>query len=563
MTDHRVNAPQTETLPSEHLIRTRYDVEFDARSDVWQIDGKKNLNVATFRAQVSAGLLPGLELTLRDAARRYSPSTLEQYLAAVKHYRRIMQDGRKIARWDLAAFQTYRATLLRDFGHEDYLRQIRSLLTNWRNARHPGVSQDLIDELNQMKLKPAEYGRAVRVKDGSKGALAPLELHSVLQGLHDGAEHGSLRLGEYCLGFFHVMSGRRPKQTASMKCVDIIETMGDPEPEFPEGRMRHLIAVPRAKQAGHGFRETRRAIDLTPTNFLVFRAQRDSVQEDFKHRLRSMNWAVQPKDLKHVLGQLPLFPDWNAIDKGLSSSARQLSDGEHAKAINWLLESVTTAAFHLAAQTLASQARRICESVVAASDGGSPLHVTPARLRHTKGTDLAREGLPRHVIAWLLDHSTSRSADIYVDNIPEHAAEVNEALGTSTTLKRFASAFRGTLVDAESNASAGDKPTLSRIAYGGKGTATCGLLKQCGLDDGIPYACYTCSHFQPWLDGPHDELLSELQAERAQAVEELGEESPVSRKRDRLIGAVQQVIVLVNMRRTELSATGKSGDSDE
>lgn len=125
-------------------------------------------------------------------------------------------------------------------------------------------------------------------------------------------------------------------------------------------------------------------------------------------------------------------------------------------------------------------------------------------------------------------------------------------MSTSLTLQRFASAFRGTLVDSEADAVAGGDPE-SRVAYKGQNAATCGHLKQCGLDGGLPHACYTCSHFQPWLDGPHAEFLAELQAERADQVAQLGADSPVAKRRDKLIGAVERVILLCDARRAELS----------
>lgn len=534
------------------LVRTRYGIEFDAREDWWPIDGRQGISVGPLRALVSPALRDGLELTLRDCARRYSWATISQFCWALRHLQKTIFGADLIGGWRLADLRKYRAALIKEFGHEDYLRHIRSFLTNWHKARHPGVTDELIAALKEMRLKGVEAGRAVRVMDPDKGPLSPDELHSLLQGLNDAAESGRLDLDAFSLAYLHLMTGRRPKQIAHLKCKDVVQRLGDPESAFPQGRPLYLLAIPRAKQRGHVFRETRRAIDLTPQNFQLFQAQRDSVQAMFRERLAGQGWALQSGDLEHLLDELPLYPSWGQIDKALEEATSLREGGRHGRALEAMRADASGSAWHWTPHELGQRLVRICESVGTRSRDGESLQINAARLRHTKGTDLAREGLPVNVIAWLLDHSTSRSAEIYVDNLPEHAAQINEAMSKSIVMQRFASAFRGTLVDSEADAVGGSDPSHSRLAYGGKGTATCGHLKQCGLDGGVPHACYTCSHFQPWLDGPHEQFLADLLKEREDAVAALGPDSPVAKRRDVLIAAVANVVDLCRTRRAEL-----------
>lgn len=378
----------------------------------------------------------------------------------------------------------------------------------------------------------------------------------LLGGLIDAAEAGKLSIGDFSLAYLHVCTGRRPIQSASLKCKDVIQTSGEAEPGFPNGRPIFLLAVPRAKQRGHTFRETRRAVDLTVSNFQVFRAQCDDVQHNFQELLDKAGWQLQSADLRSLLDELPLYPSWPSVTEALELASQMRQAGQHGKAVAALRLDAETMAWHCKPNNLGARLSSICATVEVIGRDGKPLQVSATRLRHTKGTDLAREGLPSHLIAWLLDHSTSRSADIYVDNLPEHAAEIDRAISKSPTLQRFAEAFRGTLVDSEKDAIGGSDPEHSRLAYRGKGAATCGHLKQCGLDGGVPHACYTCSHFQPWLDGPHEQFLADLQAERAHLVSELGADSPVAKRRDKLIVAVGNVVQLCAARRVELEAAG-------
>lgn len=556
----RMRAPSLGTDTSaSHIVSTRYGIEFDAREDWWPINGKQGIDIGSIRALIAPTLLPGLEATLRHASTKYSWATLTQYRWALAHFQRTCFPAGTITTWQITDIRRYRQILLAEFGHEDYLRHLRSLLVNWHGGRHPGVSDSLLASLKEMRLKGIEPGRAVRVMDPQNGPLTPEESHHLMQSLNDAAEAGHLGIGEFSLAYFHICTGRRPIQSAALKCQDVREEPGEPEPGFPHGRPVHLLTVPRAKQRGHAFRETRRAIDLTPDNYQVFRAQRLSVEHTFLALLERGGWELQPADLQTLLRELPLYPSWPAITEAVELAGQMRHAGEHGKALQALQMDAKGMAWHATASTMGDRLKAMCRSIQATGRDGKPLRVTPARLRHTKGTDLAREGLPAGLIAWLLDHSTSRSAELYIDNLPEHAAEIDRAVSTSPTLQRLASAFRGTLVDSEADAIGGNDPQ-SRLAYRGKNAATCGQLKQCGLDGGVPHACYTCSHFQPWLDGPHEDFLRDLQSERANLVAQLGSDSPVAKRRDKLIGAVQRVIHLCQARRTELDGAAIAGE---
>ncbi|GHD82424.1 site-specific integrase [Vogesella fluminis] len=542
--------------PDSHIVRTRYDIEFDAREGWWPIDGKQGLDVELMRALVSPALQPGLEATLRHACTKYSWATLNQYRWALSKFREICFPDGPIISWKIADFRRYRKALLSKFGHEDYLRHLRSLLVNWHSGRHAGVSDELIASLKEMRLKGVESGRAVRTMDQDDGPLSTEELHHILQDLNDAAEAGGLDIEEFSLAYFHLTTGRRPSQSAALKCKDVQECEGDPEPGASKGPTLYLLAVPRAKQRGHAFRESRRAIDLTPDNFKVFLALREHTKHAFTAALDLRGWRLQPSDLQALQSELPLYPEWPAIIETLDQATQRREGGEHGSALQALYQDAKGMAWHSTPAAIGQRLIAIFRSVQTQERKGKLLHVTATRLRYTKGTELAREGLSANLIAWLLDHSTSRSAEIYIDNLPEHASDISRAITTSPILQHFASAFRGTLVDSEADAVAGHD-VRSRVTYHGKNAATCGQLKQCGLDDGIPHACYTCSHFQPWLDGPHEEFLRELMAERANLATELGLDSPVTKRRDKLIGAVQNVIQLCHARRSELNAAAE------
>jgi hypothetical protein len=72
---------------------------------------------------------------------------------------------------------------------------------------------------------------------------------------------------------------------------------------------------------------------------------------------------------------------------------------------------------------------------------------------------------------------------------------------------------------------------------------------QWGIDIQIP--CYTCSHFQALLDGPHEAIRSELIAEK-QRLAEISGDGALATANDHTILAVAQVIQKCKERRAEL-----------
>jgi len=66
----------------------------------------------------------------------------------------------------------------------------------------------------------------------------------------------------------------------------------------------------------------------------------------------------------------------------------------------------------------------------------------------------------------------------------------------------------------------------------------CGKFGFCGSL--APIACYTCSNFQPWLDGPHDAVLMHLISERERLL--VGSDIRIASINDRTILAVAEVV---------------------
>jgi hypothetical protein len=79
---------------------------------------------------------------------------------------------------------------------------------------------------------------------------------------------------------------------------------------------------------------------------------------------------------------------------------------------------------------------------------------------------------------------------------------------------------------------------------------TCGHYGFCGAL--APIACYTCRNFQPWLDGPHEDVLNSLMTERERVLQ-ITRDQTIASVNDRTILAVTQVIQVCEKRRATLN----------
>ena len=102
--------------------------------------------------------------------------------------------------------------------------------------------------------------------------------------------------------------------------------------------------------------------------------------------------------------------------------------------------------------------------------------------------------------------------------------------------------FAGVLIRREVDATRGYDPASRivdlRIDRSGAPMGSCGTHSFCGFS--APIACYTCKSFQPWLDGPHEAVLSHL-LDRRQVLLDTTDKR-VASINDRTILAVAEVI---------------------
>jgi Phage integrase family len=180
---------------------------------------------------------------------------------------------------------------------------------------------------------------------------------------------------------------------------------------------------------------------------------------------------------------------------------------------------------------------------------GGPLHITTRRFRYTLASRLFDQGGSQYEVADALDHSDLQNVQVYFDVHSNIVVHVDRA--TALALAPRAQAF-AKIVEREQDAERGDQKG-SRCYYGDREreisepVGTCGNHSFCNIA-AAPLACYTCSMFQPWMDGPHDLVLDSLITGREKRAE-LGLNPKMVAIHDHVIIEVAGVIQrIANMR---------------
>jgi integrase len=378
-----------------------------------------------------------------------------------------------------------------------------------------------VELLQGWTLRGAIKGDAVKRLDPRQGPLTEIELQSFNEGAVRVYESRAIDLYRLALCLLQSNTGRRPVQITNLRMGDLDCLARD-----RKGHQLFTINIPRAKQYGQQFRESLKPFAMTPELWAVVTAHKRECIEDVE---RMLGFELEDSDKL----ALPLFPNWSKLSqvKTVDDLRREsVSDSLHlqSREVPPLLQDVASLANCVSERT------------------GEILKLNARRFRYTTGTRAARAGLGPMIIAELLDESDTQNVHVYTKNVPENAAAIEAAV--RDLLLPYANAFQGNVVDKEHDAARGTDLT-SRVKFKGTGTGTCGSYGICGAN--VPIPCYTCVHFQPWLDGPHEQVYDFLVTQRDQILQ-ITQDAELAGANDRTIAAVAEVLVRCQERRQEL-----------
>ena len=494
------------TANKDIYFKSKSGYEFKKSSMNWTLDKNNKVNVGAVRKRLDNGFRDGYVNTLVYYATNYSGGYTNNINSRVLE----LMLSTNASKLTTSVLINYRSMLTNE--NEWLLGSIKAFFNKWYELGHDGLSEDFIDLINSWKFSGAEKGKPIKQLDPEKGPLSDIELLAFNEGTIQAYEKNKLTISELAMGLISSNTGRRGIQISHLKIRDVLESKNI------KGEQCYFINIPRAKQQSTNFREQFKLFAITFELWVILKAQvslsKKLIKECIKTEIQNFDWS-----------EMPLFPDFKAF--------------ENVCSIDELKELLHTDYFHIKSGTITRTLKRSVKySNIHSERTGKLLNISAYRFRYTTGTRAAREGHGPMVIAELLDHSDNQSAGVYVKNIPDHVKALDQAVGHQLII--YAQAFSGTLVRNEKSAHRGEDIGSRIKGYEGE-MGTCGSHGFCGAN--VPVPCYTCIHFQPWLDGPHENVYERLIEERERLIQ-LNGDVGIASVNDRSILAVAHVIHL-------------------
>lgn len=509
---------QPSVIRGPHRAVSKDGYTFDVRTDHWKLN--KDVTVALGRAsELPEPVQSGFRATLQRYAEEASAAHVYNMAARFDEF---LRDTGSV-QLEVAGLLNWRAML----GHsrEYHLGALKGFLLAWHDYGFPGVSDDVADLLNGWRIKGNDKGVAVITASPEAGPYTDIEVQGLLDWANSAVSRHEIPFSDYAYFLTLLMTARRPVQIAALRGKDIVEEKGGSGTLF-------RLNVPRAKQRGGGFRRSFRSLAIIEDLAIVLREQFARSVASIEKKLG----VTLPESLKT---EVPVFVNASAVNDLTDLSAlRDCLLGAKPDVMH-----ATTAMLDTALGRLA----RLCDA--RSERTGQPIHVSATRFRYTRGTKLRREGFSAFVIAELLDHSDIQNVSVYTKNTAQEAVTIDELIGPK--LAPFAQACLGTLVRSEREAIRGDDPRSRIPNHLQHPIGTCGHYGFCASGG---KACYTCWFFQPWMDGPHEEVLQELYAEKKRA-RAAGCPEEVVNADDRLILAVEDCVARCAAAKAKVTAT--------
>lgn len=480
---------------------------FDPASDYWRLNKDVQISLAMPEALIDVAK-DGFRSTLLRYAEEASARHAENMAT---RFKRFLRDtgAAQVSAIDLI---NWRATLGADMQWQ--LGGLKGFLLAWHDYGFDGVSADVVDLLQGWRIQGNEKGTAVASGCPETGSLTDLEMSALLDWANMAVVRKHIDLEDFAYLLTLVMTARRPVQIAALRGRDLVQVAGQTGPLY-------RLNIPRAKQRGLRFRGAFRSLAILEDLFLVLR-------EQHRNSVAAVSEAIGMKLAPELADEVPIF-----------INRKTLAEICRVDELQGCLTGAAPDRLHATTAMLGSALERCARVSTARSERtGEFIRLTATRFRRTRGTKLRREGFSAFIIAELLDHSDIQNVGVYTENTAQEAVVINELVGAQ--LAPFAQACLGRLVRSEREAIRGDDPRSRVPNERQHAVGTCGNYGFCA--SGFR-ACYTCYHFQPWVDGPHEEVLADLYAEK-ERTRAAGCADVVVNANDQLILAVEHCVAM-------------------
>lgn len=481
---------ETEYLPEEAISRS--GIRFYPKEDIWiWFDGVNKIHLNFPELNLPHDLLKSLKISLYVIATTQSPVYVRNLFEVFKNYWKVVGEMPGAENGiSIALLSKYEASLSSKAKYR--LGTLAALLNRWNALELPGLKTDCIAYLNNKRIGGNVKGEFVRNRDPINGPFTESEYIAIYKAVDAAWLRKEIPLWLYVLNRIIFASGGRTSQYALLKIKDF---------KF-EGDLC-IMSLPQVKKRSANVREELREFPLSPQTALVIR--------EYINYLYSIKLSNEDA----------FFPE-RLITENADSSYR--SDGD-------LFDG------HCQKHNLSIKFTKLMSKIAPPSERleFSPIPINIRRYRYTYGTRLVEEGASELILADRLGHADNQHTTVYYEASPKVVENIDLAL--NKYLAPLADAFKGRIIENEENSTHKGAPGSRIIDFKAskKPIASC-AGGSCSFNK--PVACYTCSNFEPWLDGPHQEVLDRLLKER----ELFKSDERISKINDVAIIAVRQVI---------------------
>lgn len=374
----------------------------------WKLDKNHTINIEDVLHILSPKLIEGYLNTLAFYACNYSPA----YVLKINYNMRDFLKKTSSVIVLESDILNYKASLSEI--NMQKLIILRCFFKKWHSIGYYGVDDNTIILLKSMRLKAKTPGAIIKQEDPNQGALTDKEHKTLNLAMHNAYKSKKITHLEFSLALLVSLTGRRSTQIIALKFKDIIKET------FVNGDDGFFLNFPRVKQ-GVSFRHSFRMLSIDA--FLY-----NTIIQQANYSISLIENNIGRSLMLEEKNEVPVFLD-NKKYKTLSGSREDF----------YLL---TSDRLHESATIVSLSLKKIVEEENVISERtGDCMKVNPYRLRYTLGTRLAHKGYSVQVIAELLDHSSTSSAGIYIENLPDNAIKINGAV--SNNLAFLADVFLG------------------------------------------------------------------------------------------------------------------------
>jgi len=490
----------------EHILVSKDGYSFDKNSNQWILNKDATISFQDEILALDERVLRSFRFTLARYAEELSAHhTRNMYF----QFQRLIRDT-NCTELDVNTLLNWKASLGKD--REWYLGALRGFLISWFDYGQYGVTADVVELLESLRLSGNDKGVAVANRCPYSGAFTENEVLAIMGELIELWKAEEITFQCYAYISLVQATARRTIQLRQLKSCDLLK-------ESKQGVVEYYLNIPRAKQRNIGFRGAFKKLSITEDLYLILlnliAFQRHKVESTFSIKLNARQEEL-----------IPLFVDMEKCEE----LYHQLQSVDNSLFESDILHLSATDIRHFYIKKFSVKQKAISERT------SDIIHITSRRFRHTRGTNLGRKGIGANIIAEALDHSDSQNVKVYTENTADTVQFIDKAIGSQ--LAPFANAFLGRIIENLDDGERGDDSTAKIPNEDNEAIGACGTNDFCvnGFE-----SCYVCRKFRPLLDAPHEDVLESLYKEKEEKLKKTGSIQFASTK-DRLILAVEQVV---------------------